>query len=62
MRELIREQQGTDGPATTRSNKSRHAINGIWGTLGIQIIARGYLPFRLYIRSDHRLIWAKFKL
>eukprot|EP00957_Ditylum_brightwellii_P123946 9448189-Ditylum_brightwellii.AAC.1 len=49
MRELIREQHGMDGPAATRSNKSRQAINGIWGTLGIQIIAGGYLPFRHYI-------------
>eukprot|EP00957_Ditylum_brightwellii_P181828 13851888-Ditylum_brightwellii.AAC.1 len=39
MRELIREQHSTDGHAPIRSNKSRQAIDGIWGTLGIQIIA-----------------------
>eukprot|EP00957_Ditylum_brightwellii_P037941 2869464-Ditylum_brightwellii.AAC.1 len=62
MREIIREQHGMDGSATTRSNKSRQAIDGIWGALGIQIIAGGCLPFHLSIRSDHRLIWVKFKL
>eukprot|EP00957_Ditylum_brightwellii_P055796 4227684-Ditylum_brightwellii.AAC.1 len=59
---MIREQYGMDGPATTRSNKLRQAIDGIWGTLRIQIIAEGYLPFHHYIRSNHRLIWVKFKL
>lgn len=59
MRELITEKHGTSGPATTRSNKSDEAIDGIWGTLGISIIAGGYLPFHFGPKSDHRMLWIK---
>ena len=59
MQELIIERHGENGPATTRSNKSNEAVDGMMGTLGLKIIAGGYLPFHHRVKSDHRLIWAK---
>lgn len=59
MRELILDRHGTDGPATTRTNKSREAIDGIWGTKGISIHSGGYLPFHHILKSDHRLLWIR---
>ena len=53
MRELISERHGEKGPATTRPNKSGLAIDGIWATLGVGIVAGGYLPFNHTIRLDH---------
>eukprot|EP00957_Ditylum_brightwellii_P024492 1848396-Ditylum_brightwellii.AAC.2 len=53
MRELMSERHGGKGPATTRSNKLGLAIDGIWATLGVGIIAGGYLPLNYTIRSDH---------
>ena len=58
MRELITDRHGK-GPATTKSNESGEAIDGIWGTAGISIKAGGYLPFNQCVRSDHRAIWVK---
>jgi hypothetical protein len=40
MRELITERHGK-GPATTMSNKSGEAVDGIWGTVGIKRTAGG---------------------
>eukprot|EP00957_Ditylum_brightwellii_P003924 298933-Ditylum_brightwellii.AAC.1 len=62
MRELISERHRKKGPASTRSNKSGVAIDRIWATLGVSIIAGGYLPFNHLIRSDHQLISIKFRL
>ena len=58
MRELILDKHGA-GPATTRSNNSDRAIDGIWGTAGVAINAGGYLPFYSGPKSDHRILWIK---
>eukprot|EP00957_Ditylum_brightwellii_P067657 5135289-Ditylum_brightwellii.AAC.1 len=57
MRELITEKHGVGKCATTRGNKSRKAVDSIWGTQGVQIDAGGYLPFHTGFQSDHRLLW-----
>ena len=59
LRELILERHGTNGPATTRSNTSQQAIDGIWATHGINISTGGYLPFHNGPKSDHRILWIK---
>lgn len=59
MREVIIERHGSDGPATTRSNKSSEPIDGIWATQGVSIVSGGYLPFHHIVRSDHQLIWIR---
>eukprot|EP00957_Ditylum_brightwellii_P044394 3369170-Ditylum_brightwellii.AAC.1 len=53
MREIIKKKYGVEGAATTRSNLSRLAVDGIWTTMGVQIIACGYLSFLHYIQLDH---------
>eukprot|EP00957_Ditylum_brightwellii_P211960 15366810-Ditylum_brightwellii.AAC.1 len=62
MRELITEKHGLQKCATTRGNKSKQAVDGIWGTMGIKIEAGGYLPFHTGIASDHRILWIKVVL
>eukprot|EP00957_Ditylum_brightwellii_P203034 15332944-Ditylum_brightwellii.AAC.1 len=48
--------------ATTQGNKSKRAVDGIWGTMGIKIEEGGYLPFHECIMSDHRLLWIRIQL
>eukprot|EP00957_Ditylum_brightwellii_P118020 9001148-Ditylum_brightwellii.AAC.1 len=62
MRELITEKHGVEKCATTKGNKLRKAVDGIWGTLGVQIDAKGYLPFHTGFQSDHRLLWIRVSL
>eukprot|EP00957_Ditylum_brightwellii_P162662 12386581-Ditylum_brightwellii.AAC.1 len=45
--------------ATTQTNQSKKAVDGIWGTYGIQIKEGGYLSFDTGIVSNHRLLWIK---
>ena len=53
MRELITDRHGM-GPATTKSNESGEAIDGIWGTPGITIKAGGYLPFNQCVLNAYQ--------
>eukprot|EP00957_Ditylum_brightwellii_P009529 719074-Ditylum_brightwellii.AAC.1 len=48
--------------ATTRGNKSKQAVDGIWGTYGVQISEGGYFPFHTGIKSDHRMPWIRVSL
>ena len=57
VRELILEKHGKKGPETTRMNKIRQPIDGIWGTIGINIMVGGYLPFNEVPPTDHRIPW-----
>eukprot|EP00957_Ditylum_brightwellii_P050687 3842710-Ditylum_brightwellii.AAC.1 len=52
MRELIMERHGK-GPATTISNQSGEAVDGIQGTAGIKLTGGGYLPF-YYDTQNHQ--------
>eukprot|EP00957_Ditylum_brightwellii_P056828 4308124-Ditylum_brightwellii.AAC.1 len=61
MRELITERH-SKGPATTVSNKSGEAVDGIWGTAGTKITAGGYFPFYYGILSNHCVLWVKILL
>jgi hypothetical protein len=62
MREVITERHGLLKCATTRGNKSKQAVDGIWATLGIKIESGGYTPFHTGICSDHRLLWIRVSL
>eukprot|EP00957_Ditylum_brightwellii_P072704 5525411-Ditylum_brightwellii.AAC.1 len=44
MQELIKERHVQLGPAITKGKRAPEAINGIWGTLGVGIVAGSYLP------------------
>eukprot|EP00957_Ditylum_brightwellii_P205732 15345146-Ditylum_brightwellii.AAC.1 len=61
MREVITERHGL-GPATTRGNMTRQAIDGIRATHGVKITEGGYLPLHQGYRSNHRLLWIKLCL
>ena len=49
---LIINRHGSVGPDTTRTNKKRQAIDGIWGSQGIYIMKGGYLPLYFGEKSD----------
>eukprot|EP00957_Ditylum_brightwellii_P174635 13297486-Ditylum_brightwellii.AAC.1 len=59
---MITERYRSGKMATTQANQSKKAVDGIWGTYGIQIKEGGYLPFNTGIASDHRLLWIKISL
>ena len=61
LRELILKKHGKQGPLTTRENTKNQAIDGLWGSPGLYIKNGGYLPVHQAIKTDHRIIWAKFQ-
>ena len=62
LKELITYKHGTEGPGSTRSNKKKNAIDGIWGSTGSEKTFCGYIPVNHGIKSDHRMIWVKISL
>ena len=62
LKELITYKHGTEGPGSTRSNKKKNAIDGIWGSTGSEKTFCGYIPVNHGIKSDHRMIWVRISL
>ena len=59
MRELIIKLHVKTGPDITRGGGVVKAIDYIWGTRGVNIIAGGYLSFRVGVILDHRILSIK---
>ena len=51
IRELIIKCHGKTGSDTTRGNSPGKAVDGIWVTRGVNIIAGGYLDYHVGVRS-----------
>ena len=62
LRELITYKHGTEGPGSIRSDKKNNAVDGIWGSPGLDMNSCGYLPVNHGLKYYHRMIRVKIYL
>ena len=59
IRKNILEGKGKKGLAISGKNKEMKPMDGIWGSIGINISSVGYLPFNQGPNLYHRHIWVR---
>ena len=62
LRELITNKHLSEGPGSTRSNRKKNAIDGIWVSPGLTTTSCGYLRVNYGLKLDYILIWVKISL
>jgi hypothetical protein len=58
LSEVILKKHGLLGPCTCKGSPDHSPIDGIWSTLGIQMLAGGYFDYdKVFPNMDHMCLW-----